>query len=205
MAKQLVRLWERPSYDGRRFRYYLLYTDEQGRRRQKSLGHADRRKAERQRAQFERKLVMGVVEPGSMKLRDFVEDSLTKTGDQIRESTHKGYMAAMHDFVQVVGNIDYRRVSLSDAELYRQRCLDNGNSPATVKKKLTEIKTLFGMAVKRKQLEENPLKYIQMPKCPENEIHIYSDAECQRIVKAAQELTKRSNEQRRPKCGTYWS
>ena len=41
MAKQLVRLWERPSYDGRRFRYYLLYTDEQGRRRQKSLGHAD--------------------------------------------------------------------------------------------------------------------------------------------------------------------
>ncbi len=30
MAKQLVRLWERPSYDGRRFRYYLLYTDEQG-------------------------------------------------------------------------------------------------------------------------------------------------------------------------------
>ena len=156
----LVRLWERPSYDGRRFRYYLLYTDERGRRRQKSLGHADHRKAERQRAQFERKLVMNVVEPGSMKLRDFVEDSLMKTGDQIRESTRKGYLA-------------------DDTECYRQRCLDNGNSPATVKKKLTEIKTIFGMAVKRKQLEENPLRYIKMPKCPENEIHIYSDAECQ--------------------------
>ncbi|MHC4327943.1 MAG: site-specific integrase [Planctomycetota bacterium] len=38
-----------------------------------------------------------------------------------------------------------------------------------------------------------------MPKCPENEIHIYSDAECERIVKAAQELTERSNEQKRPK------
>ncbi len=50
MAKQLVRLWKRPSYDGKRFTYYLLYTDEQGRRRQKSLGHADARKAERKRA-----------------------------------------------------------------------------------------------------------------------------------------------------------
>jgi hypothetical protein len=44
MAKQLVRLWERPSYDGKRFRYYLLYTDEQGRRRQKSLGQMSREK-----------------------------------------------------------------------------------------------------------------------------------------------------------------
>ena len=82
MAKHPVRLWERPSYDGKRFRYYLLYKDEQGKRRQKSLGHADRRKAERQRAQFERKLVIGIVEPGSMKLRDFMEDSLKRTGDQ---------------------------------------------------------------------------------------------------------------------------
>jgi integrase len=197
--KQLVRLWERPSYDGRRFTYYLLYTDEQGKRRQKSLGHADRRKAERQRAKFERKLVMDIVEPGSMKLSDFVEDSLKKTGSQIRESTQKGYYSAMEDFIRVVGNMDFRRISLDHAEYYRQRCLDKGNSPATVKKKLTEIKTLFGMAVKRKQLDENPLRYIQMPKCPDNEIHIYSDTECQRIVKAAQDITKNTNERKRPK------
>jgi integrase len=198
MAKTLVRLWERPSYDGKRFRYYLLYTDEQGRRRQKSLGHADRRKAERQRAQFERRLVVGVVEPSSMKLRDFVEDSLMKTGDQIRESTQKGYRSAMKDFIRIVGDIDYRRVALSDAEVYRQRCLDQGNSPATVKKKLTELKSLFATAVERRQLEENPLRYIKMPKCPENEIHIYSDDECERIVKAAQNITKHSRSQRRP-------
>lgn len=199
MVRQLVRLWERPSYNGKGFRYYLLYTDEQGRRRQKSLGHADRRKAERQRARFERRLVMGVFEPSSKKLSDFVEDSLTRTGDQIRESTQKGYRSAVKDFIRVVGDIDYRRVALSDAEVYRQRCLDQGNSPATVKKKLTELKSLFATAVERRQLEENPLRYIKMPKCPENEIHIYSDAECQHIVKAAQDITKNSNEQKRPK------
>ena len=126
--KQLVRLWERPSYDGKRLRYYLLYTDEQGKRRQKSLGHADRRKAERQRAQFERELIMGIVKPGSMRLRDFLEDSLKGTGYQIRESTHREYRSAMEDFIRVVGNRDYRQVSLSDAECYRQRCLDKGNT-----------------------------------------------------------------------------
>ena len=41
-AKKLVTLWERPSYDGNGFTYYLLYTDETGKRRQKSLGHADK-------------------------------------------------------------------------------------------------------------------------------------------------------------------
>ncbi len=162
--KRLVKLWERPSYDSKKFTYYLLYTDEQGRRRQKSLGHADHRKAERQRGQFERKLIMGIVEPGSMKLRDFVEDSLRRTGDQIRESTHREYRSAMEDFIRVVGNIDYRRVSLRDAEYYRQRCLDKGNSQATVAKKLTEIKCVFSTAVARKQLDENPPKCIRMPK-----------------------------------------
>jgi integrase len=199
MAKQLVRLWERPSSDGKRFRYYLLYTDEQGKRRQKSLVHADRRKAERQRAKLERKLIMGVVEPCSMKLRDFVEDSLTRTGDQIRESTGMEYKSAMEDFIRVVGNIDYQRVSLQHAELYRQTCLDNGNSPATVKKKLTEIKTVFQTAVKRMQLEDNPLMYIKMPKYTENEINIYGDGECERIVRAALEFDEMSNEEKHPK------
>jgi len=195
--KQLVKLWERPSYDGKKFTYYLLYTDEQGRRRQKSLGHADRRKAERQRGQFERKLIMGIVEPGSMKLRDFVEDSLMRTGDQIRESTRREYKSAMEDFIRVICNIDYRRVCLKDSEFYRQSCLDKGNSPATVAKKLTEIKCVFSAAVARNQLDENPLKCIKMPRCHQNEINIYSDGECERILNAAQDLTEKSNEQRR--------
>jgi len=58
-----------------------------GKRRWETLGHSDRRKAEKQRAQKERELRMGYVDPTSMRLSDFVEDSLIKTGDQIREST----------------------------------------------------------------------------------------------------------------------
>ena len=50
--KKLVRLWKRPSYDGHKYTYYLVYYDKDGRRKQKALGHADKRKAEKQCAQL---------------------------------------------------------------------------------------------------------------------------------------------------------
>ena len=74
--KKLVRLWKRPTYDGSRYTFYLLYTDEQGRRRQKALGHADAPKAERERQAFERELRMGKIDPVSMKLSELLDDYL---------------------------------------------------------------------------------------------------------------------------------
>ena len=183
--RQLVKLWERPSFDGKKFKYYLLYTDEHGKRRQKSLGHADRRKAERKRAQFERGLRMGIVESGPVKLRDFVGDSLTRTGDQIRESTRKEYKSAMNDFIGVIGDVDYATVRQLHGELYRQTCLDRGNTPGTVAKKLREIKRFFQLAVERRQLDEHPLKYVKVPRSPRKKIRIYSDEECDRILRTA--------------------
>ena len=72
--------------------------------------HTDRRKAERQRTQKEKELRMGYIEPNSMKLRDFMEDSLAKTGDQIRESTRRIAETAMNDFIATIGNIDFQSV-----------------------------------------------------------------------------------------------
>jgi integrase len=184
-AKKLVTLWERPSYDGNGFTYYLLYTDETGKRRQKSLGHADKRKAERQRAKFERHLRMGQVEPRSLTLKEFAKDSLARTGDQIRESTQDEYEHAMRDFASIIGNIDYQKVTLDHGERYRQACLDKGNAPATVAKKLTHLKRMFQLAVKRRQLDENPLRYIDRPKSPKKKIHVYSEDQCRTMLKAA--------------------
>jgi len=47
--KELVRLRMRPSRNKKSFRYMLDYMDRSGKRRQISLGHADKRRAERQR------------------------------------------------------------------------------------------------------------------------------------------------------------
>ena len=91
--KQLVKLNKRPSRDGRRFTYFLRYQGEDGKRKWESLGHADRRKAEKQRAAKEKELGMGYVELSSIRLRDFMEDSLARTGDQTEHPgcSERGY------------------------------------------------------------------------------------------------------------------
>ncbi len=189
--KQLVRLNKRPRRSG--FVYVLRYYDMNGKRRFDTLGHSDSRKAERQRTQKEKELRMGYCEPNAMKLSEFVDDSLKRSGDQLRESTQREYRSAMRDFMGIVGNLDIERISLSTGEYYRQVCLDHGNSPATVKKKLTELKTLFSLAVKRGQLEENPFRYIQKPKCTAPDINFFSDQECELIMKVAPFFPERFN------------
>ena len=72
--KKLVRLWKRPTFDGQKYTYYLIFYDKDGRRKQKALGHADKRRAEKQRAQLARELRMDTVEAGSMRLTKFLED-----------------------------------------------------------------------------------------------------------------------------------
>ncbi len=191
--KQLVKLNKRPRCGGREFTYALRYKDENGKRKCESLGHTNRRKAERQRAQKEKELRMGYVESSSMRLRDFLEDSLVRTGDQIRESTRRIAEAAMNDFIRTIGNIDFEKVTLAHGELYRQACLDRGKSNATIKKDLAAIKRLFTLAVLRGQLEENPIRHIAMPKSQNKKINIYHDDQCQRIQKAAQEYTAKWN------------
>jgi integrase len=185
--KHLVRLRKKPSRDGSSFKYFIDYSDENGKRRRISLGHADRRKAERQKAQKERELRMGVVAVESMKLSDFLSDSLSRTGDQIRESTREVFENALQGFIAVVGNIDFQSVTLRHGELFRQGCLDHGNSPATVSKKLRALKRLFQLAVERKQLEENPLKYIKLPKSPKRKVETYTSDECERMLRATRE------------------
>jgi len=76
-----------------------------------------------------------------------MKDSLAKTGDQIRESTRIDYREAMEDFITIMGSMDYQGVQQTHGEFFRQACLDHGDSPATVAKKLRELKRFFCLAV----------------------------------------------------------
>ena len=188
---ELVRLRRRPTYDGQGFYFFLDYKGLDGKRKRVSLGHRNKRRAEKQRLEKEHELQMVYVDPHSMRLSEFLEDSSRRTGDQIRESTRRDYRAAMKDFISVIGDIDYRKVRLAHGEEFCQKCLDGGNTPATVAKKLREVKHFFELAVYRRQLDENPLKYIRIPRWTEGKVITYTGDECRRLFLAV------NNEQNR--------
>jgi integrase len=185
--KELVRLRTRPSRDGNAFKYFLDYKDENGKRRQVSLRHADRRKALRQRDQKERELRNCVVVPESMRLSEFLEQNLECTRGQVRENTLREHGFAMEHFIKTIGNIDYQCVKHSHGERFLQACLDKGNSAATAAKKLRHLKRLFQLAVERGQLDGNPLKYVFAPTSPRRKIRVYTPDECAQIIKAAKD------------------
>jgi integrase len=185
---KLVRLWKRPSRDGKCFSYVLIYRDEQGKTRYASLGHTDRQKALRQCAKKERELQMGYVEPGFMRIHDLLEDSLHRSRGSIAEGTYQEYDTAVRQFVQVVSDVDYRSICQEHGEQFMRACISNGNRPATVAKKIATLKRQFNLAVERNQLEDNPFRHLKKPKTSDGEIHVYSDEECDRLVKAARDL-----------------
>lgn len=91
--------------------------------------------------------------------------------------------------IRTIGNIVFRSVTLAHGELYRQTCLDRGNSNATVSKNLRAIKRLFKLAINRKQPDESPLQNIAMPKTSKKKVDIYADEKCRQILRAAKEYT----------------
>jgi integrase len=185
--KQLVRLRMRPSRDGRSFKYMLDYQDESGKRRQISLGHSDKRKAERQRREKELEFRSGIDELQGMKLGDFLKDSLMRTKGQVRASTLVETSGAMKDFIRCIGDINILNVKHQDGEKFLRYCLDRGNSPGTAAKKLRHLKRLFQLALDRRQLEDNPLKQLRQPKIAKKKVHVYTEQECYRLIKAAQQ------------------
>ena len=191
--KELVRLRMRLSRDKKSFRYMLDYTDQSGKRRQISLGHADKRRAERQRYEKELELRMNVAEPISMRLTDFFQDSLTRTKGQVRATTLKETARAMKDFTACVGDIDVQEVGYEHGELFIQHCFDREVTAATVTKKVKHLKRVFQLAEDRGQLDRHPLRRLKPPKAPRRKIRVYSDQECRSLCKVARQYEEKGS------------
>jgi integrase len=185
---QLVRLRIRPSRDGTKFTYFLDYLDEQGKRRRKSLNHADKRKAQRQRDQFERELRMGVTAPGSLKLSELLTDYLLRTRTQIEVSTADSAAYRMREFIAAVGNIYADKVKFRHCEKFIQYSLDRGLSPHSVNTNIKMVKRIFSLAIKREQLEKNPFDGISLIKVPRKQVRLLNEAEFQRLIQNARNL-----------------
>jgi len=191
--KELVRLRMRPSRDKKSFRYMLDYTDQSGKRRQISLGHVDKRRAERQRYEKELELRMNVAEPISMRLTDFFQDSLKRTKGQIRATTLKDRVRAMRDFTECVGGIDVQDVRYEHGERFIQYCLKKNLTAGTITKKVKQLKRVFQLAEDRGQLDRHPLRKLKPPKAPKRKIRVYTDQECHGLCRFARQYEEKGS------------
>jgi integrase len=163
----------------------LDYVDQNGKRRQVSLGHADKRQTERQRHEKELELRVNVTDPVSMKLTDFFRDSLARTKGQVRATTLKETAKSMNDFIACVGDIDVQEVQYRHGEQFIQYCLGQEVSAATVAKKVKHLKRVFQLAEDRGQLDQHPLRKLKPPKAPRRKIRVFTADECDRLCAAA--------------------
>jgi len=191
--KDLVRLRMRPSRDKKSFRYMLDYTDQSGKRRQISLGHADKRRAERQRYEKELELRMQIAEPISMRLTDFFQDSLIRTKGQVRTTTLKDRARTMRDFTACVGDIDVQDVRYEHGERFIQHCLTKELTAGTTTKKVKQLKRVFQLAEDRGQLDRHPLRRLKPPKAPRRKIRVYTDQECHRLCRFARQYEEKGS------------
>jgi len=185
--KELVRPRMRPSRDRKSFRYMLDYLDQTGKRRQISVGHADKRQAERQRREKELELRANIAGPVSMKLTHFFGDSLARTKGQVRATTLKEMARSMNDFVACVGDIDVAKVQYRHGEQFIQYCLGRDISAATVAKKVKHLKRVFQLAEDRGQLDQHPLRKLKPPKAARRKIRVFTADECDRLCAAARQ------------------
>jgi len=163
----------------------LDYVDQNGKRRQVSLGHADKRQAERQKHEKELELRVNIADPVSMKLTDFFRDSLARTKGQVRATTLKETARSMNDFVACVGDIDVQEVQYRHGEQFIQYCSGQDISAATVAKKVKHLKRVFQLAEDRGQLDQHPLRTLKPPKAPRRKILVFTADECDRLCVAA--------------------
>ena len=183
--KKLVRLWKRPSRDGRRFTFVLVYRDEQGKKRFESLGHTDSRKAERQRAQKERELRMGFVEPSSIRLSELLDDYLRNTQGQVAPTTLAESERDMRELIAVVGDVRAEALEFRHGEQLIQHCLAKGNVPGTVNKKLRHLNRVLKLAAQRGLLEKNPIDGINKLKVTSKPVWAFNDDEVELLLEFA--------------------
>jgi len=169
----------------------LDYVDQSGKRRQISLGHTDKRQAERQRHEKELELRVNVTNPVSMKLSDFFRDSLARTKGQVRATTLSETTRSVKDFLECVGDIDVQEVRYEHGERFIQFCFDRKLSAGTATKKIKHLKRVFQLAEDRGQLDRHPLRKLKPPKVAKRRVHVFTDQECQSLCKTARQYEEK--------------
>jgi integrase len=183
--KELATLSKRKLKNGKEV--YRIRWWENGKRRSETLGHCDRRRAERVLAEKARELESNAfVEP--VPFSSFINMSLEMTRSQIRPSSTRLISQAGQRLVEIVGDKPISRITFSDAESFARYCAELGNRPATINRHIRSLKRLWNLAIRRGLTDDNPWRHIRQRKVAAQDWHWFTADELGRMTSASPDL-----------------
>lgn len=176
-----------------RVRYSVVFTDPQGRRREKTAG-STRKSAELLRSRLEKELASG--EWGKEKREDptlsqFYERWITSKEKSLKPSTLVSYKVAFRN--HILPRLGKKRLSdirPLDIQAFVDDLSSNGFSPATVGRLYRYLRACMRQAVAWEVIGESPFKGILLPRIPKDELVFLDDKEISRLLEEAREPEK---------------
>lgn len=119
-----------------------------------------------------------------MKLTQVLEEFLSKNQD-LEWNTLQSYKRAWNKLIKAIGNKEIFECNKSDAEDFRSWLFRQNLKVKTVDTYIRNAKPVMAWSIRRGYRKDNPFEGLRLPKVPEKEIRVFSDAELCAILRCA--------------------
>ena len=186
--KRIVKLWLRRKKDGSGI--YYLVESASGRLRRISLGHGDRKRAERQRLARQYQLSGGNV--GGRKARSMpvweLKMAYLAANARIESSTADICERAFEHLRKAVGDCMLAEFDYGYAERFQTAMIAAGLSDVSANIYVKAVRPVFRWSIDRKLILEDPFAKLQLFRVTAGEIRIYETAEFELMLAVSDRL-----------------
>ena len=126
------------------------------------------------------------------KLLSEVFEEYLRKNQRLRWNTVDGRTRAWGKLIKAKGDMNVSDFNYDDAEDFQEYLFDEGLSPGSVKSYIKKVKTVFNWAWFKGYREGDPFSGLRLPKIPQSEIHVYSNAELTAMLASANDIRQKN-------------
>lgn len=179
------------SKDGTKTPYWYYRLWHNGREIKRSVGEAGivtKTQAKRVMEEKKRRLRLGqydIIDARIPTLGEFAEEYVAYQRDVKQIRSHSRTKEAVNHFKRFYGNSRLTEITAQDVDVYKQRRLEEGVKPGTIKRELNAIRHLFNQARRwKKFFGDNPVSSSGMPEVHDQKERILSLEEEKKLLTA---------------------
>ncbi len=119
------------------------------------------------------------------KLLSEVFEEYLRKNQRLKWSTRDGRRRAWGKLIKAIGDMDISKFTFDDAESFQESLFGEGLAPGAVRSYIKKVKPVFNWAWFKGYREGDPFAGLKLPKVPQTEIRVYSNAELSAMLAAA--------------------